>query len=60
MCAMLARESGSEQNYEKLALHLRIKIIWKLKLFKIIGIFLEIDVAKICTPPTRENDLENQ
>ena len=39
---------------------LRAKVIWKSKSFKTdgVGALLEVEVAKICTTPARESNLE--
>ena len=44
----------------KLAPRLRARAIWKSKSLKtgMIGAFLEVQVAEICTTPARENGLE--
>ena len=44
----------------KFAPRLRARTIWKSKSLKTesIGRFFEVEVAKICTTPARENDLE--
>ena len=44
----------------KLAPRLRARTIWKSKSLKTdsVGRLLEVEVAKICTTPARENDLE--
>ena len=44
----------------KFAPRLRARTIWKSKSLKtgMVGALLEVEVAKICTTPARENDLE--
>ena len=48
------------QDVTKFAPHLRARTIWKSKSLKtgMIGALLEVDVAKICTTPARQNDSE--
>ena len=48
------------QDVTKFALCLCTSTIWKLKSLKTdrFGALLEIEVAKICTTPARQNDLE--
>ena len=44
----------------KFAPHVRARTIWKSKSLKTdsVGALLEVEVAKICTTPAREHDLE--
>ena len=71
ICTTPARESDSEvkivKNWEprklkspKFAPRLRARTIWKSKSLRTesLGRLLEVEVAKICTTPARENDLE--
>ena len=48
------------QDVTKFAPRLRARAIWKSKVLKTEGAraFLEVQVAKICTTPARDNDLE--
>ena len=48
------------QEVTKFAPRLRARTIWKSKSLKTDGArpLLEVEVAKICTTPARENDLE--
>ena len=48
------------QEARKFAPRLRASTIWKSKSLKTdsLGALLEVEVAKICTTPARENDLE--
>ena len=48
------------QNVTKFAPRLRARAIWKSKSLKteVAGALLEVGVAKICTTPARESDLE--
>ena len=54
------REHFWKLKSEKFAPRLRARTIWKSKPLKngMIGAHLEVEVAKICTTPARENDLE--
>ena len=48
------------QDVTKFAPRLRATAIWKSKSLKtgMIGALLEVEVAKICTTPARQHDLE--
>ena len=48
------------QEVTKFAPRLRARTIWKSKSLKTdgLGALSEVEVAKICTTPARENDLE--
>ena len=48
------------QDVTKFAPRLRARAIWKSKSLKTdsVGALLEVEVAKICTTPARESDLE--
>ena len=48
------------QEVTKFAARLRASTIWKSKSLKTdgVGALLEVEVAKICTTPARQNDLE--
>ena len=48
------------QDVTKFAPRLRARTIWKSKSLKTerFGALLEVEVAKICTTPARQNDLE--
>ena len=54
------RGGSAAEDVAKFAPRLRARAIWKSKPLKTqgAGALLEVEVAKICTTPARENDLE--
>ena len=54
------RGGSAAEDVAKFAPRLRARPIWKSKSFKTgsLGALLEVEVAKICTTPARDSDLE--
>ena len=54
------RAGSAAEDAAKFAPRLRARAMWKSKSLKtgMVGALLEIEVAKICTTPARESDLE--